>query len=165
MSGVPTRHPLPLSPVAFQFRRDRGHETSIEWSGRCFGPGYCCAGLGANKRCTNDAIAQRALSDIGADEIDGFAYAEPSGKGTPSRGASREGERPFQRQHCQSAECAGTRAQRRRSRASASNGRCARASLWRPKKRVRPAEPDLRHSWGWATICRHAGTGSKVDKT
>jgi hypothetical protein len=53
--------------------------------------------LGAN-RGANDAILQRAISDIGADRIDGVAYAEPPGKGAPSSGnATRE--RSRQRQH------------------------------------------------------------------
>jgi hypothetical protein len=57
--------------------------------------------LGANKRYTNDAIAQRAISDSGADGIDGLAYAKPSGKGAPSsRNETRE--RSPKRQHGQS---------------------------------------------------------------
>jgi hypothetical protein len=92
MLGVAARHPFLLSPYRrFQFRRDRGHETSIEWDGDCGRLGYCCASLGANKRYTNDAIAQRAISVIGADGIDGLAYAQPPGKGAPSsRNATRE---------------------------------------------------------------------------
>jgi len=53
--------------------------------------------LGAN-RSAKDAIAQRAISDIGADGIDRGAYAEPPGKGAPSsRNAPRERWRQRQR--------------------------------------------------------------------
>jgi hypothetical protein len=92
----------PASPFGFAAetganREDQSHEICAEWDGHCCRPGYCCASLGAN-RSANDAITQRAISDIGADGIDGVAYAEPPGKGAPSsRNATRE--RSRQRQH------------------------------------------------------------------
>jgi hypothetical protein len=152
-TGRGSRHP-------FWFRcrnrfqsRGSSHEICAEWDGHCCRPGYCCASLGTN-RSANDAIAQRAISDIGADGIDGVAYAEPPGKSAPSsRNATRE--RSRQRQHGQPTQRPGSRTQRRRrdERSARRDGRRASASLWWPKNRaLRSAEPDLWHSRGWTTI-------------
>jgi len=60
-------------------REDKSHEICAEWDGHCGRPGYRSASMGSNKRYTNDAIARRAISVIGADGIDGLAYAQPPG--------------------------------------------------------------------------------------
>jgi hypothetical protein len=72
MPGVTAGSPFCFAIDAPQLRKDRSHETSIEWDGHCCRPGYCCASVGAN-RSANDAIAQRAVSAFGADGIDGVA--------------------------------------------------------------------------------------------
>jgi hypothetical protein len=97
MPGRRSRYPVGFAVETGSNREDQIHEICAEWDGHCCRPGYCCASLGAN-RGANDAIVQRAISDIGADRIDGVAYAEPPGKGAPSSGnATRE--RSRQRQH------------------------------------------------------------------
>jgi hypothetical protein len=95
MPGVAAGIPFGFAAETGSNREDQSHEISAEWDGHCCRPGYCCASLGS----ANDAIAQRAVSDIGADGLDGVvAYAEPPGKGAPSsRNATRELSR--QRQH------------------------------------------------------------------
>src|SRR6267154_2548473 len=60
---------LLVSPRTGSNREDQGHEICAEWDDYCCRPGYCGASLGAN-RSAKDAIAQRAISDIGADGID-----------------------------------------------------------------------------------------------
>ena len=72
--------PFGFTAEAGSNREDQSHEICAEWDGHCGRPGYCCASLGS----ANDAIAQRAIRYIGADGIDGVAYAEPPGKGAPS---------------------------------------------------------------------------------
>jgi hypothetical protein len=90
MPGVPSRLPFCFRYIEVSNLGDRGHEASIEWDGHCGRPGYRSASMGANKRYTNDAIAQRAINVSGADGVDGIAYAQPSGKGAPSsRNATR----------------------------------------------------------------------------
>ena len=97
MPGVPLGIPFCVRHLDVSNSGDRGHEASIEWDGYCGRPGYCCASLGA-KRYTNDPIAQRAISVIGAGGIDGVACAQPPGKGAPSsRNATRERWRKRQR--------------------------------------------------------------------
>ena len=98
MPGVAAGIPFGSTAETGANREDQSHELCAEWDGHCCRPGYCCASLGAN-RGAKDASAQRAISDIGADGIDGIAYAEPSGEGTASRNASGEGELSRQRQH------------------------------------------------------------------
>ena len=94
MPGRGSRHPFWFAAETGSNREDQSHEICAEWDGHCCRPGYCCATLGS----ANDAIAQRAINGIGADGIDGVAYAEPPGKGAPSsRNAKRELSR--QRQH------------------------------------------------------------------
>jgi hypothetical protein len=80
----------PLVTVTIiQFGRARD-EASVEWDGHCCRPGYCRARVGANERHPDETLG-RPVSGIGADGVDGVAYAEPPGKGAPSsRNAPRE---------------------------------------------------------------------------
>jgi hypothetical protein len=136
-------------------RKDQSHEICAEWDGNCR-PVYCCASLGAI-RSANDAIAQRAISDIGADGIDGVAYAEPPGKGAPSSSGNATRQLSRQRQHGEPAQRRGTRKERGRRDGGGArkDGRSASASLWRLKNRaLRSAEPDLWHSRGGTTISK-----------
>jgi hypothetical protein len=145
-----SRHPSKSSsPQTSAMTEGERHEASLERDGDCSRPRYCRTCLGANKRQPNDAIAQRAISDSGADGIDGLAYAKPSGKGASSsrnetrkRSLKRQRGEPTQR----SASC---RQPRRR------DGRRASASTrWLKNRALRSAEPDLWHTWGGATICQ-----------
>lgn len=125
------------------------HEASLERDGDRGRPRHCRTCLGANKRQPNDAIAQRAISDIGADGIDGLAYAKPSDKSAPSS-SNETRKQSLKRQHGEPTErSASCRQPRRR------DGGCTNASTRWPKNRaVRSAEPDLWHAWGGATICQ-----------
>jgi len=95
MPSCHTWHPLFALAQRTPIREDLSHETSVEWDSDRSRLGYRCPCLGADQRQPNDAIAQHAVSDIGADGIDGLAYTEPSGEGAASRNASRERPRRF----------------------------------------------------------------------
>jgi hypothetical protein len=153
-AGCGSRHPFGFAAETGSNREDQSHEVCAEWDGDCR-PGYCCASLGAI-RSANDALAQRAISDISADGIDGVAYAEPPGKGAPSSSGNATRQLSRQRQHGEPTQRRGTRKERGRRDGGATrrNGRPASAGLWRPKNcALRPAEPDLRNSRSGTTIC------------
>jgi hypothetical protein len=164
MLGLPQNPAsLPVAANEIPIREELSHEISVKWNGDRGRLDYRCTCLGANKRRPHDPVAQRAISDISADGIDGLAYAEPLGEGAASCNATREGSRRLQRQHCQSTQRPGSWKKHRRRNgrgAGASNGRCARAR-W-PKKRLWSAEPNLWHAWGGATICQRANTGQPL---
>jgi len=126
-------------------------EKSAEWNGHCCRLGLCRTRVDASER-RPDEVLGRAISDIGAERFDGLANDPPSKDASSSHSARRE--RSRKRQHSQPTQRSRSRAQLWRR-----DGTRARASIWWPNKRLRSAEPNLRHAWGGATICQRADTG------